>query len=155
MSGQQSQQTAQATTTSEPPKWGELPLPERIADVKARRAEWDSLPVEARGDPAKGEGRSAFDREGPHGWQGQLTGADVFYLAARVLAGSAELGAIEAAALRLVGIRRAASAVHLEGFESTNLIVGDGGLVSILGDERTARERKDGAGKRKSREWRL
>jgi hypothetical protein len=80
-------------------KWGEPPPPERIAELEARLAAWEQLPAEARGDPAKQEGRSAFDRVGPQAWDGgPLTGADVFYLAARTLAGgSAEPQAFAAA----------------------------------------------------------
>jgi hypothetical protein len=78
-----------------------MPTPERIAELEARLAEWEQLPKEARGDPARYEGRSAFDRRGPHSWKGPLTGADVFYLAARTLAGSVEPDALAAAATRL------------------------------------------------------
>jgi hypothetical protein len=100
------------------PKWGELPPPERIAALEARLAKWEQLPAEARGDPGKGEGRSAFDSKGPHARRGALTGADVFYLAARVLADSAEPGAVEAAAARLrEGFPWGLSALHLDGAE--------------------------------------
>jgi hypothetical protein len=192
---------AETSTTGEPPKWGEMPPPERIAALEARLAEWEQFPPETHGDPAKGEGgRSAFDVKGPQAWQGLLTGADVFYLAARVVAGSAEPGAIEAAAARLRKELLDLSALHLEGahltdahldgasligahleranlggahlegadltdasfdknshlnyvtltgahfdqvtFDNTNLTVVDWSLVDILGDERTARERK-------------
>jgi hypothetical protein len=103
MSNEQRQQVqvaqAETSTTSEQPKWGELPPPKRIAVLEARLAEWEQLPAEARVDPAKGEGRSAFDQKGPQAWQGgTLTGADVFYFAARTLAGSAQEAAISEAA---------------------------------------------------------
>jgi hypothetical protein len=105
MSEQQPQQVqvvqAETSITSQEPKWGELPPPERIAELEARLAAWEQLPREARGDPAKGEGRSAFDPFGLHAWEGSLTGADVFYLAARALAGSAEPDALAAAVERL------------------------------------------------------
>jgi len=115
------------------PKWGEFPRPERIAELEARLSEWEQLPQESRGDPAQGKGgRSAFDRGGPQAWQGDwLTGADVFYLAARALAGSAEPAAIDAGVLRLAMVLRRVtlsggfldlsadhldlSALHLEG----------------------------------------
>jgi uncharacterized protein YjbI with pentapeptide repeats len=128
MSEQQQVQVAQVeSTTGEEPKWGELPPPERIAELEARLVEWEQLPKETRGDPAKGEGRSAFDREGPQAWKeglDGLSGADVFYLAARMLNGSAESNAIAAAAKRLlhsdmkvpmVLSRLELSALHLEG----------------------------------------
>ncbi len=204
------------------PKWGERPPPERIAELEGRLAEWEQMSAEARG-----KGRSAFDTSEPQGWGEQLTGADVFYLAARALARSAEPSAIEAAAARLrttVEAERFAldlSALHLEGavlafahlegaylatarldgadlfsahleganlafarleranltsasfdktsrlndavltgasfdqvtFDNTNLTVVDWSRVNILGDERTARARKDGEGKPKTR-WR-
>jgi uncharacterized protein YjbI with pentapeptide repeats len=84
------------------PRWGDMPPPERIAELEARLAEWARLPEAERGDPVKKEGRSAFDPYGPHQWEGGLlSGADVFFLAARALAGSAELEGIAAAAARL------------------------------------------------------
>jgi hypothetical protein len=65
-----------------------MPSSERIAESEARLAEREQLPVEARGDPAQGEGHSAFDRKGPQAWQDGLPAADVLYLAAHALTGS-------------------------------------------------------------------
>jgi len=112
-------QTQESQPDEPAPKWGELPPPKRVAELEVRLAAWAQLPTEARGDPAMGEGRSAFDREGPQGWKsGPLTGADVFYLAARSLAGgSAEPEAPEAAAVRL----RTASEVERHDFDLSTL----------------------------------
>jgi hypothetical protein len=125
MSEQQSQQIqatqAETSTAGEPPKWGELPLPGRIAELEARLAEWVQLPEAARGDPAMREGRSAFDRSEPRAWRGGLTGDDVFCLAVRALAGSSEDAAISDAAERLRTmnpIQPDLSARHLEGAAS-------------------------------------
>jgi hypothetical protein len=100
MSEQGSQQVqvaeAEPQVASEPPKWGQTPTPERIRELEDRLAYWEQLPIDERGDPAKGEGRSAFDRFEPHKWTGGPTDADVFYLAARTLADSMESDALAA-----------------------------------------------------------
>jgi uncharacterized protein YjbI with pentapeptide repeats len=132
---------AETITANEPPKWGELPPPERIAELEARLAEWEQLPVDVRGDPAKGEGRSAFDSDGPHSWEGRLSGADIFYLAARTLAGSAEQEALEAVTTRLrtralFGVLDF-SALHLDGADlsSAHLDGANLGLAHLEGAE--------------------
>ncbi len=117
MSEQQSQ-VVQAETSSadERPKWGEMPPPERIAVLEALMQAWEQMSAEARN-----AGRSPFDPGGPQGWLvGGLTGADVFFLVARTVAGTAEPSAIEAAVVRLLTppMERPSfnlSALHLEG----------------------------------------
>jgi hypothetical protein len=84
---------AKVNQTERESEWGTLPPMERIAVLERRIAEWEHISEAERGD-----GRNAFDRIGPQAWQDGLTGADVFYLAARARAKSVQPSAIDTAA---------------------------------------------------------
>lgn len=68
--------TADAPITGD--RWGDEIPEERARELEERLAAWDA-------EADHGDRKGPFDRDG---WYGRLTGADVFYLAARALIGT-------------------------------------------------------------------
>jgi Pentapeptide repeats (8 copies) len=159
----------QQTTTSACPhpeavgqRWGDPISEQRQAELQGYLDRWAA-------ETDHGERRGPFD-------EAQLTGAEVFWLAGRV---RTAYGSVPELRLEGADLRNA----HLEGailngasldktsrlndavladasfdqvtFDNTNLTVVDWSLVDILGDERTACERKGSDGTRKDRAERL
>lgn len=81
---------SQAAKQTPAPRWGEFPTPERQAELTQRLQAWDQ-------EREHGERQGPFDNTGLASPYISLTGADVFWLAARaagngdVIAGKAEL----------------------------------------------------------------
>lgn len=92
-------------------RWGEAIPPERQIELEARLQAWAD-----EGEAGHGQGTSPFAWDN---WRQQLTGADVFYLAARALAGpDGDAAALQRAATQLRNKEQRyfldLSALHLE-----------------------------------------